>query len=47
MTITRKPWAARPQESGKHVVSTIGRAVSMKLSIENGKRSDNAERYKR
>ena len=34
----RKSCAARPQEEGRHVVSKINRAVSMKIVIKDSKR---------
>ena len=34
----RKSCAARPQEDGRHAVSKINRAVSMKIGIEDSKR---------
>ena len=40
MRKSRKSCAARPQEGGRHAVSKFRRAVTMKIAIENRKRSN-------
>ena len=45
--VSRKSGAARPPEGGRHAVSKFRRAVTMKITIENRKRSNTAADFKR
>ncbi len=38
--------SARPQEGGRHAVSKLRRAVSMKIAIKDRQRSNSAARFK-
>ena len=40
MRMSRKSCAARPREWGRHAVSKFRRAVSMKITVEESKRSN-------
>ena len=43
----RKSCAARPREEGRHAVSKIKRAVSMKIAVEDSERGNIAAERKR
>ena len=42
-----KSYAARPREQGRHAVSEISRAVSMKITVKENKRGNIAAMRKR
>ena len=44
--VSRKSGAARPPERGRHAVSKFRRAVTMKITIEDRKRSNIAADFK-
>ncbi len=47
MSLSGKPSAARPLEGGRHAVSKFRRAVRVKITIEDRKRSNLAAEFKR
>ncbi len=47
MSLSAKAGAARPQEGGRHAVSKFRRAVRVKITIEDRKKSNMAEEFKR